>query len=85
LLIELLEIGIGILMLLGVVTQLIIPAIMGRPSFPIFRKKRLEQQLVLASNDLEDARIEQNLQDIHNQADTVRKPKKEGEAHDPQA
>ena len=55
------------------VTQLLIPLLRGRPIFPIFRRDRsLMNELAEANADLEQARLERELEEKRRAADRLR-------------
>lgn len=55
------------------VTQLVIPLLRGRPIFPILRRERmLEREIAEANADLEQARLERELEDKRRAAEALR-------------
>jgi hypothetical protein len=77
--IRVMEIVVGALLLLGFITQILIPAYKGRRWFPLFRKKEkeLEELFVAETEKKASADAHQRIRDIRSAARPPgRKPKR---------
>jgi hypothetical protein len=64
--------------LLVAVTQLLIPLLRGRPVFPIFRReRRLASELAEAESELEQARLERQVEEKRRAAEALRSDDRE--------
>lgn len=74
-LLDIITIVIGIVLLGGLLTQVIVPGVRGTQLFPFFRKeKALVQQLEEERQLLREAYMNRDLREIHKRVDEVNKP-----------
>lgn len=72
---RLIEFALFVLFILGVVTQIIIPGLKDRPFFPIFRRRKVERDLALANDLVDQAEAEK---EINKQVKKAAKISREG-------
>ena len=70
------EFGLMILVLLFLGTQVIVPMTMGGPYFPIFRYKKVEEELREAQAEILTAEIEKEVQKTKKDVEELRKTTK---------
>jgi hypothetical protein len=72
-LVELFEVVLWVLIPAFVITQVIVPILRGTATFPLFnRRRRLEAQLRQAREEVEQAKLGQEMVDRYVEADDVR-------------
>jgi hypothetical protein len=72
-LLRLLEFVLGVLFVLMMVTQVIIPSARGLPVFPIFRKRKLERDLTLAQGLIDRAKTKKEISKIKGEVVKINK------------
>ena len=56
-----------------IIWQVIVPLWMNRPLFPIFRRQtKLRKELIGAEEEVLEARLEQEVKKVHQEADNIR-------------
>jgi hypothetical protein len=68
------EFGLAALIVVGIVTQIIIPLFRGTPIFPALHKHGLEAKLESAKQEVRIAKLEREIEDLQKQALAMRTP-----------